>query len=102
MQFSDCLIEGFFPWYHDKHLISDVGPEHKAPPPVATQLVVPTQLRDDLTIAFLTYFTFAVKVMIHGGNVWPYTVSPWERYIGNPFFLLEVADWEIMKKPPIG
>ena len=26
--------------------ISDVGPVHKAPPAVATQLVVPTQLSD--------------------------------------------------------
>ena len=33
-------------------LLSDVGPVHKAPPPVATQLVVPTELNDgpvDLT-----------------------------------------------------
>lgn len=33
-------------------LIADVGPVHKAPPPVATQLVVPTELNDgpvDLT-----------------------------------------------------
>ena len=33
-------------------MISDIGPEHKAPPPVATQLVVPTHLSDgpvDLT-----------------------------------------------------
>ena len=28
------------------NLLSDVGPEHKAPPPVATQLVVPSELSD--------------------------------------------------------
>ena len=27
-------------------MFADIGPEHKAPPPVATQLVVPTELSD--------------------------------------------------------
>ena len=27
--------------------ITDIGPVHKAPPPVATQLVVPTELSDN-------------------------------------------------------